>query len=89
MRSCPLTTEVSDRICKHMNTDHNESVIAYAKHYGRLDVVIAAKMIAITPVSMELNVDGQLIQIPFDHELTDSSDAHKTLVSMARKCPAN
>ena len=35
--------------------------------------------------SMILNVDGENISIDFDHVLLDSSDAHKTLVEMAKK----
>jgi putative heme iron utilization protein len=37
---------------------------------------------------MELAVDGTTIQIDFDHALTDSEDAHRTLVAMLRAMPA-
>jgi hypothetical protein len=33
---------------------------------------------------MELEVDGQNLSIRFDHQLSDSEDAHRTLVAMLR-----
>jgi putative heme iron utilization protein len=33
---------------------------------------------------MELEVDGATVKIPFDHQLSDSEDAHRTLVAMLR-----
>ena len=36
MAAYPLTPSVSDRICRHMNDDHAEAVLAYARHYGGL-----------------------------------------------------
>ena len=37
MAADPLTPAVSDRICKHMNDDHAEAVLAYAQ-IGRAHV---------------------------------------------------
>ena len=36
---------------------------------------------------MLLNVDGSDLHIPFDHALSDSEDAHRTLVAMLRAMP--
>ena len=36
---------------------------------------------------MELEVDGTSVSIAFDHTLTDSEDAHRTLVAMLRAMP--
>ncbi|KGG32464.1 putative heme iron utilization protein [Prochlorococcus marinus str. SS51] len=44
-------------------------------------------MLEITSLWMKLKVDGNDLQIPFDHTLIDSSDAHKTLVSMSKSIP--
>ena len=44
-------------------------------------------MVAVTPDDMELEVDGESVRIRFDHSLTDSEDAHRTLVSMLRAMP--
>jgi putative heme iron utilization protein len=88
MAADPLTAAVSDRICKHMNDDHAEAVLAYARHYGGVDAPQAARMVAVTPEAMELEVDGATLQIRFDHSLSDSEDAHRTLVAMLRAMPA-
>ena len=44
-------------------------------------------MLAVNATAMELEVDGQSLRIPFDHTLTDSEDAHRTLVAMLRAMP--
>ena len=87
MAADPLTPEVSDRICKHMNDDHTEAVLAYARHYGGIQGAKAARMVAVAPEAMTLDVDGAPVQVPFDHTLSDSEDAHRTLVAMLRAMP--
>ena len=87
MPADPLTTAVSTRICTHMNDDHAEAVLDYARHYGGIHAPASARMVSVTPNSMELEVDGSSLQIPFDHTLTDSEDAHRTLVAMLRAMP--
>ena len=42
----------------------------------------------VTAEAMTLEVDDQVVRIPFDHQLTDSDDAHRTLVAMLRAMPA-
>lgn len=87
MATDPLTAAVSDRICKHMNDDHAGAVLAYARHYGGVAAASSARMLAIEPEAMRLEVDGQELQVPFDHSLSDSDDAHRTLVAMLRALP--
>ena len=87
MSADPLTPAVSDRICKHMNDDHAEAVLAYARHYGGVEAPVSARMLAVRPEVMELEVDGSCVEVRFDHTLTDSEDAHRTLVSMLRGMP--
>ena len=87
MPADPLTPAVSARICTHMNDDHAEAVLDYARHYGGIKSPESARMLAVTSNSMELDVDGSKLQIPFDHTLTDSEDAHRTLVAMLRAMP--
>jgi len=36
---------------------------------------------------MQLEVDGAALEVPFDHTLSDSEDAHRTLVAMLRAMP--
>ena len=87
MAADPLTPAVSDRICKHMNDDHAEAVLAYARHYGGIPEASQARMLAVAPDAMTLEVDGAPLQVAFDHVLSDSDDAHRTLVAMLRAMP--
>ncbi len=87
MAADPLTSAVSERICKHMNDDHAEAVLAYARHYGGVEAPQQARMVAVRPEAMELEVDGQQLDVAFDHTLSDSEDAHRTLVAMLRAMP--
>jgi len=87
MAADPLTSAVSERICKHMNDDHAEAVLAYARHYGGVEAPQQARMLAVRPDAMELDVDGQRLDVAFDHTLSDSEDAHRTLVAMLRAMP--
>lgn len=87
MAADPLTPAVSDRICKHMNDDHAEAVLAYAKHYGGVESPGTARMVAVKPEAMELEVDGATVSVAFAHTLSDSEDAHRTLVAMLRAMP--
>jgi putative heme iron utilization protein len=87
MAADPLTPAVSDRICKHMNEDHAEAVLAYARHYGGMEGAQAARMVAVASNAMSLEVDGAPVQVAFDHTLSDSDDAHRTLVAMLRAMP--
>lgn len=83
-----ITTEVSDRICKHMNRDHAEAVLKYAHKYGAQADATAATLTAIdhTGMDLEAEVNGATLplRVAFDHELKDAADAHHTLVAMLR-----
>ena len=83
----PLNEEVSARICKHMNKDHSSAVLAYAQYYGGEKNALQAKIRHLNEEYMELEVDGHSINIKFNHKLSDSEDAHKTLVSMLKDIP--
>ena len=87
MAADPLTPAVSDRICRHMNDDHASAVLAYARHYGGISGARQARMLAVGPDAMRLEVDGTPVEVPFDHSLQDSEDAHRTLVTMLRALP--
>ena len=88
MNSEPITKSSSTRICNHMNKDHQDAVNAYAKYYGKIETFKSAKMTSLSPKSIEIKIDDQNIEIPFDHVLQDCSDAHKTLVRMIKDIPA-
>ncbi len=84
----PITPAISDRICKHMNDDHADAVLTYAQVYGKAPTAETATMSAIDPLGMDLKatIAGETValRVPFDRELTDSEDAHQTLIGMIR-----
>ncbi len=85
----PITPQVSDRICKHMNEDHADAVAIYAQTYGGVPHAASAQMLAIDPRGMDLAVqaadDNLNVRVPFERELQDSEDAHQTLIAMVRQ----
>lgn len=85
----PITAAVSDRICKHMNDDHAEAVLMYARHYGKAESATAAKMESIDPEGMNLlaEVEGIAtpLRVPFDHTLESAKEAHHVLVEMLKQ----
>jgi putative heme iron utilization protein len=87
MAADPLSPEVSARICAHMNDDHADAVVAYARHYGGVSTPNQARMLEVQSEAMLLEVDGTQISIKFDHLLSDSEDAHRTLVAMLKAMP--
>ncbi len=85
----PITPEISDRICKHMNEDHADALLLYAKVFGNSTTATSAQMESIDPDGMNLltQVDGTLIplRITFDHTLQNAEDAHHTLIDMVKQ----
>lgn len=85
----PITPAISDRICKHMNDDHADAVLMYAKVYGKSPTAETATIGSIDPLGMDVTakVDGipVTLRIPFETELQDSEDAHQTLIKMIRE----
>ena len=85
----PLTPAISDRICKHMNEDHAEAIVLYAKCFGNVDSATAAQMKSIDAEGMDLEVESgdssSVVRITFDHALSDSEDAHQTLITMVKQ----
>ncbi|MBP0016222.1 MAG: DUF2470 domain-containing protein [Cyanobacteria bacterium SBLK] len=85
----PITPEVSDRICKHMNKDHADAIALYARFFGNTPEATAAQMLAIDSQGMNLTVRAEgketTLRIAFDRTLADAKDAHHTLVDMLEK----
>tara|TARA_B100000945_G_scaffold191916_1_gene154151 strand:- start:124 stop:342 length:219 start_codon:yes stop_codon:yes gene_type:complete len=71
-----------------MNKDHQDAVNAYARYYGKIKTFKSAKMISLSPESIQIKIDEKTLEIKFDHILQDCSDAHQTLVRMIKAIPA-
>jgi putative heme iron utilization protein len=87
--SDPITPAISDRICKHMNEDHGDAIVLYAKAFGNTPEAETAQLISIDPEGMNLSavVQGENlpVRIKFERPLQDSEDAHQTLISMVKQ----
>lgn len=85
----PITPAIGDRICKHMNEDHGEAIVLYARFFGNIPQAETARMISIDPLGMDLSVEGDNIntkvRIEFDRPLQDAEAAHHTLIEMVKK----
>jgi putative heme iron utilization protein len=84
-----ITPVISDRICKHMNEDHGDAIVLYAKAFGNSPAAQTAQMLSIDPQGMNLavQIDGATnnIRIEFDRPLKDAEDAHHTLIDMVKQ----
>jgi putative heme iron utilization protein len=84
-----FSSDAAAAICKHMNEDHADALIAYARTYGNVEYVRTAELIALDADAMELVVDTDaeriIARIAFDRVLTGKDDARETLVPMARE----
>ncbi|MFN6564880.1 MAG: DUF2470 domain-containing protein [Nostoc sp. ChiSLP01] len=84
-----FSAEISSRICNHMNEDHADAVVLYAKTFGGITDASAAKMLSIDARSMDLtaqiNGEDVPVRIQFDRVLADSEDAHQTLIAMVKQ----
>ena len=88
-----ITPAISDRICKHMNEDHGEAIVLYARAFGDTPNAESAKMVAIDPQGMDLTAEvageEKPIRIEFERTLQDSEDAHQTLITMVKQARQN
>ncbi len=85
----PITTAVSDRICKHMNDDHADAVLMYAQVYGQAESATAAKMDSIDSEGMTLTAEVEgapmPLRIPFEQSIASAKEAHHLLVEMLKR----
>ena len=71
----------------HMNNDHADAVLLYAKTFGGLPQASAAIMTGIDETGMDLHVTcddkSTRVRIAFDQPLRSTGDARRVLVDMA------
>jgi putative heme iron utilization protein len=86
-----------DRIVSHMNEDHADAVLDYARHFGGLTSATAARLDDLDQAGVALTVSlpgGDIpIRIAYPAPLASPADAHHVLVEMAataaRSAPAS
>ena len=77
-----ISSKTSNRVCKHMNKDHIDSVHKYLIHYGKISDFKEAYLEEITSRYMKINYDGKSAIINFKNEISEE-EIHSTLVSMS------
>ena len=79
-----INSNTSDRVCKHMNKDHLETVHKYLIFYGKISDFKEAYLEEISNQFMKIKYDGKFSIINFRIEISED-EIHKTLVSMIKE----
>ena len=79
-----ISAKTSERVCKHMNKDHIESVHKYLKYYGNISEFKEAYLEEISSKFMKIKYDGKSAVINFKDEISED-EIHETLVSMIKE----
>lgn len=83
-----LPADRKSTILEHMNSDHADAVLRYAKHFGGRKDATAAHLADIDYSGMDLLVStpsGEAqVRVAFETPLASADDAHVTLVKMAK-----
>ncbi len=79
-----ISSNISERVCKHMNKDHIESVHKYLKYYGNISVFKEAYLEEISSQFMKIKYDDKFAIINFKNEISED-EIHSTLVSMIKE----
>jgi putative heme iron utilization protein len=85
-RPDPLA-EIAESIMEHMNRDHADALLHYARHYAREDAD-EARMVAVDRLGFKLHLKhGERrwsARIAFPREVTTAADSRAVLIEMAR-----
>lgn len=77
------------RILGHMNEDHSDSVLAYARHFGARPDATAATLAGIDQDGMDLVITTPTgdapVRVTFKTPLATAGDAHHVLVEMSQE----
>ena len=79
-----ISSNTSDRVCKHMNKDHIDSVHKYLIHYGKITNFKEAYLEEISNQFMKIKYDGKSAIINFKNQISEE-EIHSTLVSMIKE----
>ena len=79
-----ISSSTSERVCKHMNKDHIDSVHKFLIHYGKITNFKEAYLEEISNQFMKINYDGKSAIINFKNKISED-EIHSTLISMIRE----
>jgi len=79
------------RMIKHMNDDHRDSLVAYALHYAKMSGASDAEISDMTSKGLTLNVTlpdsvARDVFIPYSRPLTAVKDVRPVVVDMHKEC---
>jgi putative heme iron utilization protein len=74
-------------ILEHMNSDHQENLIAYCRHFHET-TPRQAEMIGIDSDGFDVRADTEILRFDFEQPISDATSARAALVSMAKVCRA-
>ncbi len=84
-----LSADEAASIRTHMNEDHADAVLGYARTFAAVTEADSARIRAIDASGMDIDVvnatETRVVRVDFDHELRDSTDARETLIAMAKR----
>ncbi|PKO25931.1 MAG: pyridoxamine 5'-phosphate oxidase [Betaproteobacteria bacterium HGW-Betaproteobacteria-8] len=78
----PLIAQEAD-IIEHMNTDHQENLKNYCRHFHGI-CPDNARMVGIDTDGFDLRADQQILRFNFEQPIHDAVDARAALVEMAK-----
>ena len=78
-----ISSKTSERVCKHMNEDHIDSVHKYLSYYGKVSDFKEAFLEEVSSKFMKIKYDDKFAIINFKNEISED-EIHKTLVSMIK-----
>lgn len=77
------------RIVGHMNDDHADSLLDYARHLAGVPSATSAQMTHVDAAGFGLSADTpegpRQLRLPFDAPIRDAGDARSALVAMAER----
>jgi hypothetical protein len=86
----PLLVHAAD-ICEHMNTDHADAVVVYAKAFTDAGGAATVRMTGVDRYGFDLLADGERVRLAFAREVTTPDEARVELIRLlteARRVPA-
>ena len=87
IKSPRYSEKLQREICEHMNTDHSQTVLLYAKHIAGKLGVTSAKMTSIDSKGFFLHIldsKWNFIRIEFEKPLKCAEEARSELVKLAK-----
>jgi cupin 2 domain-containing protein len=84
-----LPAATAERILEHMNDDHADALLDYARAFGAVTDATSARMTGIDATGFNLDAEtpsgARQLRLPFDPPVDGASAAREALVAMAKE----